>query len=94
MDAVLADWRIAPVSDKLRAMLAFLEKMNRDALGPEDAAAVRAAGVSEEAIDDAVYVAAAFNTIVRLADAFEFEVQTDAEFAGTAKMLLSRGYIL
>jgi alkylhydroperoxidase family enzyme len=78
----------------VRATLAFLEKMNLfpDDLGPEDAAAVRAAGVSEEAIDDAIYISAAFNIIDRLADTLGFQLETPAELASSARSLLARGY--
>ena len=74
VDAVLADWRTAPVDAPLRAMLGYLEAMTlRPAeLRPEEAEAVRAAGVSEQAMVDALLVAAYFNLIDRLADSFEF----------------------
>jgi alkylhydroperoxidase family enzyme len=71
---VLADWRTAPVEPPLRAMLGYLEVMTLrpDALRPEDADAVRSAGVSDEAMVDALLVAAYFNLIDRLADSFGF----------------------
>ena len=55
-EAVQRDWRTAPVSAQLRATLGFLEKLT---LHPaevtrEDANAVRAAGVSDEALVDAI----------------------------------------
>ena len=64
------DWRTAPVTQELRATLGFLEKLT---LHPadvtrEDADAVRAAGVSDEALIDAIHVCALFSMIVRLAD--------------------------
>ena len=51
-------------------MLGFLEKLTLrpEELGPTDADAVRATGVSDEAMVDAIHVAALFNMIVRLAD--------------------------
>jgi alkylhydroperoxidase family enzyme len=71
VEAVLTDWRTAPVDERLRATLGFLRKLTLepDELGPDDLAAVRRAGVSDDALRDAVYVAAAFNLIDRLADA-------------------------
>jgi len=57
-------------------------------------AAVLAAGVSRQQIEDALNVAFAFNVITRLADAFQFEVGPRASFDAGAKMLLSRGYKL
>lgn len=55
-------------------MLGYLEAMTlRPAeLGPEDAESVRAAGVADQAIVDALLVAAYFNLIDRLADSFGF----------------------
>ena len=60
-EAVEADWRTAPIDERLRAMLGFIEKLTLrpDELGPEDADAVRAAGVSDEAMVDAIHVARA-----------------------------------
>ena len=74
MDAVLADWRSAPVPPQLRAMLGYLEAvtLRPGELRPEDAEAVRAAGVSGQAMVDALLVAAYFNLIDRLADSFAF----------------------
>jgi alkylhydroperoxidase family enzyme len=71
---VLADWRTAPVEPPLRAMLGYLEAMTLrpGELGPENGEAVRAAGVSDQAMIDALLVAAYFNLIDRLADSFGF----------------------
>ena len=57
-------------------MLGFLEKLTLrpEELGPADADAVRAAGVSDEAMVDAIHVAALFNMIVRLADSLGWDV--------------------
>ncbi|MEN3340711.1 MAG: hypothetical protein V7644_115 [Actinomycetota bacterium] len=62
------DFRTAPIDERLRETLAFLEAMT---LRPAevDASRALAAGVSREALRDAVYVAAAFNLIDRFADA-------------------------
>jgi alkylhydroperoxidase family enzyme len=71
---VLADWRTAPVEPRLHAMLGYLEHvtLRPDKVGPGDAEAVRAAGVSDQAIVDALLVGAYFNLIDRLADSFRF----------------------
>lgn len=55
-------------------------------------AVVRAAGVSERAILDAIYVCAAFNLIDRVADALGFDIP--ASFTKGAAGLLQRGYKL
>ena len=71
---MLADWRTAPVEPRLRAMLGYLEQvtLRPDEVRPDDAEAVRAAGLSDQAIVDALLVCAYFNLIDRLADSFQF----------------------
>jgi alkylhydroperoxidase family enzyme len=95
MAAVLRDYRSAPVSDKVRAMLGLLEKLTLrpEAVTPEDVQAVRTAGVSDAAIEDAIYLMAGFNTIDRIADAFDFHVPDAAALERSAKMVLKRGYV-
>jgi uncharacterized peroxidase-related enzyme len=92
--AVLADYRTAPISEKLRAMLAFLEKLTlRPAeIGPEDVAPLRAAGLSDEEIEDAIHVCALFNVINRVADSLGFEEADAKGYATGARMLLKSGY--
>jgi alkylhydroperoxidase family enzyme len=65
---VLADYESAPIDDRLRETLRFLEAMT---LRPDELDASRplAAGVSRRALRDAVDVSAAFNLIDRFADA-------------------------
>jgi hypothetical protein len=80
----------------VRATLGLLEKVT---LSPEqvqtiDADAVRAEGVSEQAISDALHVCFSFNLIDRLADAFGWHVQTVDEFGKDATALLKRGYTM
>jgi alkylhydroperoxidase family enzyme len=95
-EAVKRDWRSAPVDDKLRATLGFIEKLTLwpSELTAEDAAAVRAAGVSREALIDAIHVGALFNMIVRLADSLGWEVPEFEEFHARADRMLAGGYTL
>ena len=94
--AVEADWRTAPIDEKLRAMLGFIETLTLrpDELGPADAEAVRAAGVSDEAIVDAIHVAALFNMITRLADSLGWDVPEYDSFLARADSMLASGYVL
>src|SRR5262245_17987881 len=95
VEAVLADPRAAPIGAGLRAMLLYLEKVTLDpeAVGPDDAAALRAAGLGDDAIADAVHVCALFNIYDRLADAMGWDVPGDPRYwTVQARMLLSRGY--
>lgn len=77
------DWRTAPVGEPLRATLRFLEKLTLrpDELRADDAEAVLAAGVGEDALVDAIHVAALFTMIVRLADSFGWRVPTEEQLA-------------
>jgi len=62
-------------------------------VGPDDIALLRAAGVSEQAIEDALYVCAYFNIIDRMADALDFDVPSAEAFSRRADMLLEHGYL-
>jgi uncharacterized peroxidase-related enzyme len=92
--AVLADYRTAPIPETLRAMLAFLEKLTLrpEEVGPDDVALLRAAGLGDEEIEDAIHVCALFNVINRVADSLGFELQDAKGYAISARLLLTKGY--
>lgn len=94
VQAALADWRTAPVTPRVRAMLGFLEKLVQapESLTPADATTLRDSGLSDAAIEDAIHVCALFSVYTRLADSFVFDIPDDAGFAQSASMLLKRGY--
>jgi uncharacterized peroxidase-related enzyme len=95
IQAVLADYRTAPIPEKLRLMLGFLEKLTlRPAeVGLDDAIILRAGGLSDEEIESAVHVCALFNIINRVSDSLGFET-TDADgYEKGARRLLSVGYL-
>jgi uncharacterized peroxidase-related enzyme len=94
VDATLEHFRTAPISNGLKATLEFLEKMTLrpTQLTADDARQVIGAGVSFEALTDAISVAAVFNIVTRYADALDFVIPTPDEFDGAAGMLLKRGY--
>ena len=75
-------------------MCAYLEKMTLSTVTVDDARALKAAGVSKEAAQDALFVAFCFNQIVRIADALGWEVTSPQSFAASAKSLLKFGYRL
>ena len=91
-----ADWRTAPLRPQLTAVLAFLEKLTLrpDEVGPADAEAVRAAGVSDRALQDAITVCALFNMIVRLADSLGWDVPSLERLQQRAPAMLEGGYAL
>ena len=76
IQAVLADWRKAEIAGRLRAALAFLEKLtlSPDAIGTEDVKAARAAGVSDAALRQVIYLCFIFSTMDRLADTLGFHL--------------------
>jgi alkylhydroperoxidase family enzyme len=94
--AVLADYKTAPIDERLRAAIGFLVKLTRSPteLGPDDAAALLAAGLSDRAIEEAIYVAFLFNTIDRIADAFDFEMTPPEGIKWIARILSGPGYKL
>lgn len=53
-----------------------------------------ATGVSRDALVDAIVVASLFNMIVRLADSFDWRVQTDEELSARAEVRLGESYAL
>ena len=70
MDAVCRDWRSAPITDREKAIFAYLEKVNDapGSVGPDDVAAAKAQGLDDETLFDAVTVCAAFNFFNRWID--------------------------
>jgi hypothetical protein len=80
----------------MRATLGFLETMTLrpGELASVDADAVLEAGVSREALIDAIHVCALFNMIVRLADSLGWEVPPTEAFAARGRVLLESGYRL
>jgi alkylhydroperoxidase family enzyme len=95
-EAVVADWRSAPLRPELAAALVFLEKLTLrpDELEPADAAAARRAGVSDQALRDAATVCALFNVIVRLADSLGWEVPSWERLTARAPAMLEGGYAI
>jgi alkylhydroperoxidase family enzyme len=80
----------------LRATLGFLAKLTTEPedLTNADAEAVLSAGVREEALVDAIVVAALFNMIARLADSFGWHVPSDEELLARAEFRFGASYAL
>jgi len=93
---VLHDWRTAPVNAKLRAALQFLEKLTLrpDDVRPADVAPLRAAGVSDEAIEDAIHACVLFNIYDRLADSLGWHLPDGDGYAASGRNLMRRGYLI
>jgi uncharacterized peroxidase-related enzyme len=92
--AVLEDYRSAPISEKERALFAYLEKLNAmpGELRREDAEAVRAAGCTDEEIYDAVTVCALFNFYNRWIDGTGVQDAGAALYEMSGKRLAEKGY--
>jgi alkylhydroperoxidase family enzyme len=92
--AVLDDWRTAPVNERVRSTLGFLEKLTLSPaeVGPVDVAPLRSAGLSDQAIEEALYVCFLFNVMDRLADAFDFRLPTEEGFQRNGRLLHTIGY--
>jgi alkylhydroperoxidase family enzyme len=93
-DAVVADWRTAPLRPELRAALAFIEVLTQrpEELTEAEADAAYAAGVSREALRDAATVSSLFNMITRLADALGWDVPSWDRTLARAPAMLDGGY--
>ena len=94
VDAVLTDWRTAPIPERLRAMLTFLETLT---LRPTEITAdsirtLRAVGVTDAAIREAVYVCFLFSVLDRLADAFDFTMPTEEQARTIGTLMFRFGY--
>lgn len=97
VEAAMTDWQTAPVDSPVKITLGLLEKLTLEPekVTPADVEHVRAAGVSDQAIEEAMRVCALFNIVNRLADAFEFDLARGAKPETTAKvtrMMLKYGY--
>jgi alkylhydroperoxidase family enzyme len=78
----------------LRSTLGFIEKLtlSPDQLGSEDVAALRAEGLADRAIADAIYICVGFNIINRVADALGVQVPPPKVFVRGIKFSLLFGY--
>jgi len=93
--AVLQDYRSAPMSDREKALFAFIEKVNRESsrIQKEDVEEVKAAGWSEEALYDAVTVCALFNFYNTWIDATGVGDMPADAYAASGERLATFGYV-
>lgn len=91
---MLADYKSAPIDEKLRATLGLLEKFTLapDTLTSADVRLVLERGVTRDAVRDAFYVAFLFNTYDRLADTLGWELPADQYYPKAGRFLLKHGY--
>jgi alkylhydroperoxidase family enzyme len=95
VDAVLHDFRTAPISEKDRALFAFIEKVNRasNQVGPDDIRTAVAAGWTEEALYDAITVCALFNFYNTWIDATGVADMPPELYDMSGQRLATRGYV-
>jgi uncharacterized peroxidase-related enzyme len=95
VEQVKADPETAPISDKLRALLAVAAKVQQSgrAVSPEDVERARALGATDLEIHDTVLIAAAFCMFNRYVDGLGTWAPTDAEaYEGMAHTIVEHGY--
>lgn len=92
--AILTDWESAPISNRLRAALCFLEKttLRPAEIVPDDVRELLAAGVSAEGARELLYVCFLFNVLDRLADALDFDLPTERGNARIGLLAYRLGY--
>ena len=95
VDAVLNDYRTAPIDDREKALFAFIEKMNEQSnlVRREDIDRVKAAGWSEEAIYDAISVCALFKFYNAWIDATGVHDLPAAAYEMSGKRMATEGYM-
>lgn len=95
VEAVLEDFRTAPISAREKAMFAFLERMNRESsrLKKEDVQTVVSAGWTEEAVYDAITVCALFNFYNKWIDATGVSDMPVDAYAASGQRLAAFGYV-
>ncbi|HEV8597272.1 MAG TPA: hypothetical protein VGR23_06080, partial [Candidatus Dormibacteraeota bacterium] len=61
---------------------------------PADMVPLRAAGLSDAAIEDAIHACVLFNVYDRMADALKFHLPGPAGYTASGRSLMRRGYLL
>jgi alkylhydroperoxidase family enzyme len=92
--AVLTNWRTAPITRELRSTLGMIEKLTLtpDRFRSEDVAVLRAEGLPDQAIADAIYICVGFNIVTRVADALGVSIPSPKVFVRGVKFSLIMGY--
>lgn len=95
MDAVLYDFRTAPISEAEKALFGFIEQVNRasNQVTKADVDAVVAAGFTEEAVYDAITVCALFNFYNTWIDATGVGDMPAELYDMSGQRLATRGYL-
>lgn len=94
VDAVLDDSRTAPLDAAHRALFVFVEKVCKDSTSVrrEDVQAVVAAGMTEDAVYDAITVCALFQFYNTWIDATGVHDMPAAAYVTSGQRIASHGY--
>ncbi len=96
VDAVTGDYPTAPVSAKLRALLAIAGRVQQDGklVTAADVATARGAGATDLEIHDAVLIAAAFSMFNRYVDGLgTLEPPDPAAYDSMGRRMAKEGYV-
>jgi uncharacterized peroxidase-related enzyme len=96
VDQVLADVHTAPVSPKMKTLLAIADKVRRDGrlVQTADVERARAEGADDKAIHDTILIAAAFCMFNRYVDGLGTWAPKDpAHYEESGRRLASQGYV-
>jgi alkylhydroperoxidase family enzyme len=95
VDAVLEDYRTAPIDDREKALFGFIEKMNKQSnqIRRDDIDRLTQAGWTEEAIYDAITVCALFRFYNAWIDATGVHDLPAAAYALSGKRMAEQGYV-
>jgi alkylhydroperoxidase family enzyme len=90
------NWQDGGAGPAVTAAARLVAKLTKtpDEVGPADLAAVRAAGATDAALAEAVYIAFFFNLINRVADALGFTHRSERDRLRGAGVLRRGGYRL
>ena len=96
MEAVLHDLDSAPISDKDRALYAFVKKMVHDSLsiGEADVSVARDAGWSDEALYDTITVVALFQFYNAWIDATGVRDMSALGYEMSGRRIATNGYVM
>ncbi len=96
VEAVLDDWRTAPVDDRMRAALSLAEALTLtpESLTAADIAEAKQQGLSTDAMREMSAVVFLFSAMDRLANAFDFNIPDQSKVDKTAKALYNDGYTI
>lgn len=95
MDAVLEDYRSAPISEAERVLFSVVEKANETPCGiaPGHLERAKDAGWSESALYDAITVCALFNFYNLWVDATGVSELSEEGYAASGRRLARDGYL-